>query len=602
MFSRFNQHVQKRPERTIIYNNGLSTPGTMTLSEALKILQGAPKDARGYSVWLIAGSTPEPFSQFLAAHLQRRRPDRVVSVKTGQYGDLAGNLARYFEGEPMPGLLLIEWADLDPRLGVRDGGRWGRQAAADIVGSVRLRLDHLKSLFANHRPGSTLLLSAPTLPLPPVQAAPPGQASQLEVGLDALMAGFVAAAAALPGVRILSRRALNHVPLNERVDLKAWWMAGAPYRRPFASLLAEQAASAIDAPGPLKGIITDLDGTLWDGILGEVGADGVHWDLEHHAAVHGVYQQFLQSLAEDGVLVGIASKNDQELVDRALQRPDLRLAPTSVFPLEAHWQPKPESVARILKAWNIGAESVVFIDDSRLELASVEAAFPGIHCREFPAESPEAFWTLLEDLAASFGKAEHREEDSLRLESLRSGLERNDALAGGYSEEDLLKSSEAELTISGLPQPPDPRALELINKTNQFNLNGARYSEAEWLQYLRSGGLCWMASYRDKFGALGKIAVLAGRRKGSRLEVDTWVMSCRAFSRRVEHATLDFLFQEEDLREVVLHFVPTERNTPIREFLDALVGSEARQGEIRIAREEFAAVRPNLYASICAAR
>ena len=584
------------------YNRVLRTNGPMTLAEALRIMQDGPTQAREFPVSLITGNTPEPFSHFLSAHLRERMPDRTIRVRTGRFGDLAGNLARHLEQGDAAGVLLLEWADLDSRLGVRDGGRWGRQSAADILDSVRLRLAHLASLLDRYPVGNELVTVGPTLPLPPVLPVPRWQLSALEAELASLMAGFLARAVQMPRIRILSGRRWASVPDPQRLDLKSWWMAGAPYRRPFASLLAESIADAVTPPARLKGIITDLDNTLWSGILGDAGPQEVHWDLEHHAALHGVYQQFLQSLAEDGVLLAIASKNDRALVEETLKRPDLRLSPASVFPVEAHWQPKAESVERILKAWNIGSESVVFLDDSPLEIALMQAAFPGMDCRVFPAEDPDAFGNLLEDLADRFGQAEGSAEDALRLDSLRSGAERERALERGHSAEDLLRNSQAELTIVRIQDPPDPRALELINKTNQFNLNGRRFREPDWLHYLRSGGMGWIASYRDKFGALGKIAVLAGRRNGSRLDVDAWVLSCRAFSRRVEFAILEFIFQEENMSEVALSFEPTERNTPLREFLEAATGREPTSGEVSIRREDFASVRPELYASVLVSR
>lgn len=578
------------------YNLDLSSSNLMKLADALRIIENAPKDARPYRVSLLNGATPEPFSSFLAAHLLQRMPGCSVNVKTGRFGDVAGNLARYLEREEEPGVLVLEWADLDARLGMRETGRWGREVVADILESVRLRLSHLTSLLEKHSAGNLLMIAGPTLTLPPVMQVPGWQMSPLETGLQSMMSSFLAGIGGIARVRVLSPRGWDHVPARERLDLKSWWLSGSPYRRTFASLLAENVARAISAPVRLKGIVTDLDNTLWSGILGEVGSKEVHWDLEHHAALHGVYQQFLQSLAEEGILLAIASKNDKPLVEEALSRSDLKLSPKSVFPVEAHWQPKAESLARILAAWNIAPDSVVFLDDSPLEIASVRAAFPTMDCRVFPAENPDEFWSLLEDLADRFGQAERREEDLLRLSSLREGAERAQVRESGGGEEELLRNSEAELTITRIQNPPDPRALELINKTNQFNLNGKRYSEADWLQYLRAGGMCWVASYRDKFGALGKIAVLTGRKHGTRLEVDTWVMSCRAFSRRIEFAMLDFLFQEESASEVVLHFKATERNTPLREFIEVLGVEESP--EMKITPETFAAVRPELYAAV----
>jgi FkbH-like protein len=328
-----------------------------------------------------------------------------------------------------------------------------------------------------------------------------------------------------------------------------------------------------------------------------VGPDGIFWDLDHHAVQHGIYQQFLQSLAEDGILLAVASKNDSQRVEQAFRRADLLLKPESLFPVEVHWSPKPESAARILQAWNIGEDSVVFLDDSPMEVAAMRMAFPKMDCREFPVGDPAAFAALLANLTSCFGQAQRSEEDALRLASLRTASLRSTS-SNGYSPEDLLKSCNGVLTVTRLSVPPDPRALELLNKTNQFNLNGERQTEADWLAYLRvEGAAAWIASYGDKFGPLGKIAVLAGRHAGNRLEVDWWVMSCRAFSRRIEYALLDYLFSREPIEEITLNFRATERNGPLREFLQCLAG-EPVQGGVHLTPDTFAVRKPALYMSV----
>ena len=131
-----------------------------------------------------------------------------------------------------------------------------------------------------------------------------------------------------------------------------------------------------------------------------------------------------------------------------------------------------------------------------------------------------------------------------------------------------------------MKDPPDPRALELINKTNQFNLNGKRHTEASWQQYLSDPSVfIAVASYEDKYGPLGKIAVLAGRIEGNDLMIDHWVMSCRAFSRRIEHGCLIGVLQKFAVDQVTFGFLETPRNRPIRDFLDE---RSSRQYSIRL--------------------
>ena len=132
------------------------------------------------------------------------------------------------------------------------------------------------------------------------------------------------------------------------------------------------------------------------------------------------------------------------------------------------------------------------------------------------------------------------------MESLRASAAIAEASKGeGYTPERFLQEAGGKLSISFIKEPLDARALELINKTNQFNLNGKRHTEASWHQYLSDPDVFLMlASYEDKFGPLGKIAVMAGRAENGELAIDHWVMSCRAFSRRIEHGCLQRVFEK----------------------------------------------------------
>ena len=138
----------------------------------------------------------------------------------------------------------------------------------------------------------------------------------------------------------------------------------------------------------MKGLITDLDETLWSGIVGEVGVAGVCWSLTDHAQIHGLYQQVLRHLSEMGVLLGIVSKNELAVVEEALRREDLLIPARSWFPVIAGWGPKSDSIGAILRTWNVGAESVVFVDDSAMELEEVRTAFPAMTCLPFSRKAP----------------------------------------------------------------------------------------------------------------------------------------------------------------------------------------------------------------------
>ncbi len=571
----------------------------MKLIEALNSLKKVDRSLPVFPVALICGFTAKPLDTFLAAHLQDRLPDHRVEVRTGRFGDLLGNLTRYLQKPSGTAAVVLEWADLDSRLGWREHGGWGRARVADICSNVERQLKLLEQALVDAASAGIFAITLPSVSAAPVEPVPGPLYSGLQAQLDTLASSFAARLSAHHHLRLLNpARLVAMSPTDQRLDVRTMCRAGFPYQLSHADALAQLLAQVLKPSAPLKGIITDLDETLWTGIVGEVGPDNVAWDLEHESAHHGAYQQMLQSLADSGVLVAIASKNDPAVVDAAMNRSDILLRRDSVFPIEVHWSPKSESVGRILKAWNIAADSVVFIDDSKLELAEVTNAHPSIQCRLFESD-PNQTAALLSELADLFGKPFDSKEDSLRLKSLRSEAELRSEIDGAGSLEAVLSGANGVLTIAPVSMPPDPRALELINKTNQFNLNGQRISDAEWTQYLQKPShLAWIASYQDRFGTLGKISVLAGHcNERGELEINTWVLSCRAFARRIEYAMLNSLFESTSISCIKFNFKKTERNGPVQELLHQLTGQAAGE-ENSLAANEFSKRKLPWYMSV----
>jgi FkbH-like protein len=326
---------------------------------------------------------------------------------------------------------------------------------------------------------------------------------------------------------------------------------------------------------------------MWSGIVGEIGASSVSWSLAEHAQVHGLYQQQLRQLSEMGVLLAVASKNEASTVQEALARTDLYVPRDALFPLIANWKPKSEAVAEILQVWNVGAESVVYVDDSQMEMEEVRTAFPSLTCLQFPTGSPAKVMKLLEHLRDLFGKPALSADDALRQSSIRANAQFQEA-ARQTSTNEFIKGLQAKLTFDIQKDGSNHRLLELINKTNQFNLNGVRISAGEWLQFLSDpAAFALGVAYEDKFGPLGVIGVVAGRQSGGRLDVQTWVLSCRAFSRRIEFHILDYLFRSGNAEKIALAFTATERNQPLQEFLASLGVCTAPGEECIVEREAF---------------
>ena len=568
----------------------------MKLIDALAILKTGLTGADApLPVLLACGFEPLHLATFLTAHLQERFPQRPVRLTTGLYGDLAGTLERGAAGVEAVAAV-IEWSDLDARLGVRGLGGWSPTLLPDVVERAERAAVRIRAALERLAEASPVALCGPTLPLPPVAYTPGWQASAFETDLADIVAGVMRWAARHPRVRVVRAQRLDAMsPPGARLDVVSEVRAGFPYRLAHADAVGALLAALVESPPPKKGLITDLDDTLWAGLLGEAGVAGVTWELAAGGHLHAVYQQLLAALSESGVLVAIASKNDPGLVEEALRRPDLLLARDRVHPVQAGWGAKSEAVGRVLRAWNVAADSVVFVDDTPMELAEVAAAHPGITTVAFPKDDPAAVWATLERLRDLFGKTAISDEDRLRLASLRDRELAEPPAEGGAGFEEFLASAAAVVRLDTRLDPDDPRGLELVNKTNQFTLNGRRYTETQWRALLaRPGAFLLRVSYQDRFGPLGKIAIVAGRAAGGTVVVDAWVMSCRSFSRRVEHQCLRYLFRHFGADEIRLDYAKTERNGPLQEFFAGLFGTSLPGAGLVLTRAAFEAACPVL--------
>jgi FkbH-like protein len=571
----------------------------MKLLEALQIISRSRNEpGKPFRLMLACGFTPLHLETFLEAHVASHGPLAALTISHGFYGDLAGNLERCKLSEIDAAAVVVEWSDLDSRLGARSAGGWDPSRLSDILQCVRIqfqRIDHALSALAPQ----PIAVSLPTLPLPPVSYARPRQLSAFEAELHSEIASFAVSLTASPHLRVLSAMEIDRrSPLHLRHDLKSELATGFPYSLGHADVMARLLAGFIRPPARKKGLITDLDDTLWRGLLGEIGAAQVSWSIEGHAQIHGLYQQLLASLAASGTLIGVASKNDPALIEEAFARRDILLSAERVFPIEAHWGTKSQSVGRILETWNIGPESSVFVDDSPMELAEVQAVFPALDCLLFPKDDPAKLWDFLYGLRDRFGVSQLQIEDGLRSDSLRSHAKFQSDLSSHSANLDIfLQRADAEITFSHGKQ-ADGRAFELLNKTNQFNLNGERLTESEWNSLLASdNGFVLKVAYKDRFGSLGTIAVLAGTHGGDSVTIDHWVMSCRAFSRRIEYRCLAWVFEHFSVGEIALRFISTPRNGPMREFLETFLGSPPWKS-LHISRAVFQDKCPVLHHSL----
>ena len=568
----------------------------LTVREAVRIIRSGPPqhdpDAADVTVSLATSFTPLHLEVLLRAYVQQLFPDRTIHVKTAAYGDLANGIAAVSSGPATAGAVVVEWQDLDPRLGRRESTSALLATPEEIAGSAVARLARIETSLKNAGALRRTVVSLPTLPLAPAYASAAGRVDDLRAALDLALAHFVAACQNLPGV-VVTRGEHGH---PGSYDARSDVGAGHPYSQEHASRVARNLAGLCFPPAAKKGLITDLDDTLWRGLVGEIGSDAVHWSLDEGSHLHAQYQQLLASLAQRGVLIAIATKNEEAVVQTALARDDLLVRPEHYYPVVATWEPKSASVDRILKTWNIGAGDVVFVDDSPVEVAEVERTHPNITGRVFPTDNANDLAVLLDELIELFWTENVSYEDAVRLESIRKAALVDGARERATTPEEFIASLDGSLVLDVAGGWAEERALDLVNKTNQFNLNGRRFAASEWREHCaRADALNITAAYTDRFGRLGTISVLTGQARGTTLIVDTWVLSCRAFSRGVEQQMLHWLLDEYDAVE--FDHVSTPRNGPITEFLSSS-GVDLDEPRPRLVAGGVDSVPPSTYPHI----
>ena len=473
----------------------------MKLARALEIVQRSGSDeGKPFAVGLACGFEALHLETFLTAELIERLRPVPVRVSTGLFDDLVGNIERVGGSAVDAIAVVVEWADLDPRLGLRRLGGWRADQLDEIVAGVQAALERLERAVAAAARGCRVVCVMPTLPLPPLFPQPPGQSGPHELALRRLVADTALRLAGETGVSMASLERLDTLsPPATRRDVKAELTTGCPYALDHASSVAALLTDLLCAPAPRKGLITDLDDTLWAGLLDEAGPHEVSWTEADHR--HGLYQQLLASLASAGVLIGVASRNAPGLVHEALGRPDLLVAPDVLYPVEVEWGAKSQAIERILAVWNITADGAVFVDDSPLERDEARERLPGLLTLAPPADG-DGIWPFLTRIRALFGKDELSAEDALRLGSIRASqaLQRDQAGTDGAA--DFLAGVDGTVEFHHGTAHAS-RALELIGKTNQFNLNGRRVTAADLARATGQGGELVTVTYADRYGVTG---------------------------------------------------------------------------------------------------
>ena len=335
------------------------------------------------------------------------------------------------------------------------------------------------------------------------------------------------------------------------------------------------ASRVVDIIAAIKGqfkkcLILDLDNTVWGGVIGDDGLEGI--ELGHGLGIGKAFTEFqmwIKKLKQRGIIICVASKNNEETAKEPFEKhPDMVLKLEDVAVFQANWETKVDNIRTIQSILNIGFDSMVFLDDNPFERNMVRENIPGITVPELP-DDPAMYLEYLYSLnlfeTASYSNADKDRTKQYQVEAKRVSLSKTFT-----NEADFLKSLNMISTVSGFTKFNTPRVAQLSQRSNQFNLRTVRYTETDIVAMANNPEVIDLSfTLEDKFGDNGLIAVVIMKKIDvETLFVDTWFMSCRVLKRGMENFTLNTMVEyakAKGYKKIVGEYIPTPKNKMVEQ-------------------------------------
>jgi FkbH-like protein len=423
---------------------------------------------------------------------------------------------------------------------------------------------------------TALTVAAERLPTPyliclcpgsPAQAADPQQSSflkQMEALLISVLSG-------LNGLQIVPTSELAAAyPVTASYDAGGDQLGHIPFTPLFFTALGTMIARKVYGlkNSRYKVIVLDGDQTLWGGVCGEDGALGIEIGPRRRAI-----QEFMVEQHDAGMLLCLCSKNNAEDVVQVFeQRTEMVLQRRHFVAWRVNWKPKSENIKSLAQELQVGLESFIFIDDDPLECAEVQASCPEVLTLQLPGNS-DLIPRFLRNLWV-FDRGNITEEGGKRTALYKENFQRDQFRKQAPTFEEFLAGLRLKIQISPLAPHQLARVSELTNRTNQFNFTTIRRSEAEIKQLCElEGAECLVVHAKDRFGNYGFVGVVIFKVNADAMSVDTFLLSCRALGRRVQHrmlASLGEIARERGLDHIDIPYVRTPKNQPALDFMESL--------------------------------
>ena len=489
----------------------------------------------------------------------------LIEVVEGDYGrsleDALNPASRIRAAQPDGVLLAFDYRDLHLDTAVADPS-----AAAKRVEAV---FSHLQTIAENLRPSlkGPLLLQTLVPPAEPLfgslDTAETGSSYAMVAALNECIARWTAET---DDVLVDAARLASAVGLQNWHDPAQWHAAKLPFAPGLVPLYADFISRTVAAirGKTRKCLVLDLDNTLWGGVIGDDGPEGIK--LGQGSAEGEAYLAIQRAALEyraRGIVLAVSSKNDETVAREPFRtHPEMLLREDHIAVFQVNWQDKASNLRAIAERLNIGIDSLVFLDDNPFEREQVRRALPLAAVPELPAE-PALYPTALA-WAGYFEAVTISTEDRKRADFYQANATRNATLAESSDMESYLRSLNMSCTI----RPFDPigraRIAQLINKSNQFNLTTRRYTENEVATIEGAPDKFTMqVRLADKFGDNGMISVIVFDKCGDDWINDIWLMSCRVLGRRVEEAALAYVCaaaKAEGAKQLIGRYLPSAKN------------------------------------------
>lgn len=362
-------------------------------------------------------------------------------------------------------------------------------------------------------------------------------------------------------------------PETDSFDPQRNRMAHIPYTENAYLALATELIRSFCAVSfsPVKVIVCDCDNTLWQGIVGEDGINGIELTPGHLRL-----QQHLKHWSTQGFLICLASKNNEaDVLEVFQQRRDMPLTLSDIASHRINWSAKSENIRSLAAELNLGLDSFVFIDDNPMEIAEVSTQLPAV--LSLPVKD-DAFLQTFTGALWFTDKLHLSDEDRNRTRSYQDNRKRTQLQQQQTSLLSFIETLALDIQVKPVTDADIPRIAQLTNKTNQFNLTTLRLNENQVAAYQQdTDKACWLVQVSDKFGSYGTVGAMFVSQQHEQWQLDNLLLSCRVLGRGVEYALLNKLGEvcKNSLRPVRLLFTPSAKNQPAFEFLTCAFPNES---------------------------